>query len=555
MELVPSLGEVGFKSVVNGPTIWTGDSLARCGRTRLPGYYDFNSLTYGVAQSLALSEYLGCIMLEGEQPYDMATEFDPLRYSGAWAGMAFTVDKVHETYSHNNHVSYPFENRPGGRQHVAHAAPLRALFDAFAARGALFGFSNAGVEVPLAYPTAAIAAEAQKTFHSLPWAEAAQREAQALLSGVGIGYASFSKLRVASGVSSAATQLLERATTNILPKAVGACRLTYATTRAGRVLAEFTITREGSHGADKAALAASTVDHDFYLVGPRDYAQHDLAWLEGVRDALSAEHGADFGAEALELADITSAVEILHLAGPLSHSLVSELCPAAAEVPFLRSSCLDVLGVPCRVFCISFTGELGYELHAPAAEAATLYEAIWRHPAAAAHGLVPFGGHAVNSLRIEKGFKVKSDLDYTHWTEAGIEPFVKLKRKASHPFVGRDAPAPSHPHARRAAIFDVAAPDEYAWSVPGDCPIRNSAGELVGVTTTSARGAVTGRTIAHGFVMLDESGALRASPGEVGLFVECYGHQWQVRVLDKPPVSLGHATSTDPQQQPERAFG
>jgi dimethylglycine dehydrogenase len=79
MEVVPALETVGFKSVVNGPTIWTGDSLARCGRTRVPGYYDFNSLTYGVAQGLALSEYLGHIITEGEQPYDMATEFDPLR--------------------------------------------------------------------------------------------------------------------------------------------------------------------------------------------------------------------------------------------------------------------------------------------------------------------------------------------------------------------------------------------------------------------------------------------------------------------------------------------
>ena len=93
MELVPALGEVGLKTIVNGPTIWTGDSLARCGRTRLPGYYDFNSLTYGVAQSLALSEYLGHIICEGEQPYDMATEFDPLRYGG-WASDAYTAAKV-----------------------------------------------------------------------------------------------------------------------------------------------------------------------------------------------------------------------------------------------------------------------------------------------------------------------------------------------------------------------------------------------------------------------------------------------------------------------------
>jgi hypothetical protein len=65
--LVPALGNVGFKSIVNGPTIWTGDSLARVGRTKIPGWYDFNSLTYGIAQSLSLAEYLSHIMLDGEQ--------------------------------------------------------------------------------------------------------------------------------------------------------------------------------------------------------------------------------------------------------------------------------------------------------------------------------------------------------------------------------------------------------------------------------------------------------------------------------------------------------
>ena len=45
IDLIPALGEVGFKTVVNGPTIWTGDALPRCGRTSVPGWYDFNSLT------------------------------------------------------------------------------------------------------------------------------------------------------------------------------------------------------------------------------------------------------------------------------------------------------------------------------------------------------------------------------------------------------------------------------------------------------------------------------------------------------------------------------
>ena len=120
--------------------------MARCGRTRLPGYYDFNSLTYGVAQSLALSEYLAHIMTEGEQPYDMATEFDPLRYGG-WASDAYTEAKIVETYGHNNSVSYPHENRPAGRAGVVHPTGRASLHAALKAKGALFGFSNSGVEV------------------------------------------------------------------------------------------------------------------------------------------------------------------------------------------------------------------------------------------------------------------------------------------------------------------------------------------------------------------------------------------------------------------------
>ena len=80
---------------------------------------------------------------EGEQPYDMATEFDPLRYGG-WAGDAYTAAKVTETYSHNNSVTYPHENCPAGRDHVAHPPGRAALLAALRARGALLSFSNAG---------------------------------------------------------------------------------------------------------------------------------------------------------------------------------------------------------------------------------------------------------------------------------------------------------------------------------------------------------------------------------------------------------------------------
>ena len=117
-------------------------------------------------------------------------------------------------------------------------------------------FAPPGAEVPY------------QTFLNHAWAPHAEREAAHLLTGVGIGYASFSKLSVKSSINgdNSATKLLEHCLTNNLPKAHGRCRLTYATTKAGKLLAEFTVTKRGANASE----------HDFYLVGSRDYAEHDL---------------------------------------------------------------------------------------------------------------------------------------------------------------------------------------------------------------------------------------------------------------------------------------
>ena len=82
-------------------------------------------------------------------------------------------------------------------------------------------------------------------------------------------------------------------------------------------------------------------------------------------------------------------------------------------------------------------------------------------------------------------------------------------------------------------------------------PLAASAaqGELVGFTTTSARGAVTGSTLALGYIKCGADGTPLASPGEPGLVVECYGNAWPLALLEKPPVAVGgRPASTEPAQ-------
>ena len=246
---------------------------------------------------------------------------------------------------------------------------------------------------------------------------------------------------------------------------------------------------------------------------------------------------------------MTDSIEILHVAGVRSAELMGEICPEADDVPFLQMRELSVLGIDALVFRISFTGEAGFELHVSADDAAKLWRRIWAHPAASELGLAPFGGQAVNALRIEKAFRVKSDLDFAHWTEAGIEPFVALNRKNElMRFLGRDTtpqgsgtaadatladddasaamPIPTRKH----AVFTVKTNPAHAWSVPGDAPVLDSNGSVVGFTTTSAKGAVS----AHRRPRLRQ---VRRRWRAVGLPRRCRPRR---RVL-RPPLASGTA--------------
>jgi len=528
MELIPSMGEVGITSCVNGPTIWTGDSLARVGRTHVDGAYEFNTLTYGIAQSLPLADYLGGMILDGEAPFDATTDFDPLRY-GHWCGHKFTEEKIAETYAHNNSVAYPFENRRGGRKHVVAttgvadeegtvAHPLLSrLLDA----GAHTVFSNSGLEVPAFFfdgpadPLRSTLNERRMDNHD--WTDRANEEARAVLTDAALSYASFSKFRVAGAD---AEELLARATTAAIPKKNGRTKLTYACTPKGKVFAEFSVCKID--------------DGEYYLVGSRDYAAHDAAWLGSSRLRIDAFGSERASAADVLVEDISDDVHILHIAGPQSHRRLTKVCPAIADVPFLQMRSVEMAGHTVRCFRVSFTGCLGYELHCSSSAVEDVYDSLRSHPATA--DMPMFGGYAQNALRVEKGFKLRGDLDYAHYTEAGIDPFVSTKKKCG--FIGKDTAGEYVPK-RISSVFAVDTDTGYEWSVPSDTPVCRSGGDeaIVGFTTGAAMGAVTGKTISLGYVYADAQGKAALGPDDA-LYLEAYGKRWPVSFLEKPPVAV-----------------
>jgi dimethylglycine dehydrogenase len=156
---------------------------------------------------------------------------------------------------------------------------------------------------------------------------------------------------------------------------------------------------------------------------------HDLGWIRA--------HAPDDGSVRIE--NVTARTGVLTLAGPRSRELLQALTRnnvSREAFPFFRCRELEVGMAPARALRVSFVGELGFELHHPVEYQRHLYEIVLE--AGAPLGLVDFGYRALESLRLEKGYRLwGADLS-ADWTPlmAGLERFVAFDKG---PFLGREA--------------------------------------------------------------------------------------------------------------------
>jgi dimethylglycine dehydrogenase len=373
------------------------------------------------------------------------------------------------------------------------------------------GFGMSGVESPLVFLPDSKAPINQCKLFDFEWAPLAAAETAVLLQGVGVSHASYSKFYV---TGPAAKDFLSYLTTNVMPK-LGTTRLTYATTPTGKVFAEFSVACVG--------------DAEFYLVGSRDYHEFDCNWLRTYA-------GSPEWTGRVEVLNVTENIEILHACGPQTLALLASFADVA-DIPFLGFKDVTMFGMPVRCFRMSFSGLHGMELHCKQEHASQVLELLLTSDRANELGLALFGGHALNSLRVEVGFKIRGDMDYAHYSEAGLGPFIaKSKRDTPGSFLGQD---PSIKPTRIAAFFTVDTAPGCEWSVVGDCPVRRlDTNALVGFTTTAAAaGRAKNGTVALGFVLLDNEGREQVDPSDP-LYLESYGQKWTVHYLTAPPVKV-----------------
>ncbi|MGB5560048.1 MAG: aminomethyltransferase family protein, partial [Paracoccaceae bacterium] len=177
-----------------------------------------------------------------------------------------------------------------------------------------------------------------------------------------------------------AETLLDRLTANRLPKKAGGINLTHVLSNGGRIEGEWTITR--------------LADDRFYVLSGAGSERQAL-------DHLNAAAGED-----VTIANVTDDFGMLVVAGPKSRDVLAPLTDADltnASFRWLSGQEITIAGISVRALRVNYVGELGWELHAPMEQLETLYDAIWA--SGEAHGIADFGSHAVNSLRMEKGYR------------------------------------------------------------------------------------------------------------------------------------------------------
>lgn len=409
---VPALAGTGIKQMVNGLESFTPDGNWIIGeapevRNLFVGA-GFNA--FGIASAggagMALAEWVA----DGVPPFDL-WPVDLRRFGVGHRDPAWIRTRTLEAYARHYSIAWPNEEYRSGR-------PLRRspLYDRLKAKGACFG-EKMGFERPNWFADAAAGEvpEDRHTFGKPNWFAAVEREHRACREAAALfDQTSFAKALLIGPDAEAALSWIAA---NDVAKPPGNVTYTQMLNEKGGIECDLTVTR----------LAGDR----FYIVTGTGFAAHDFDWIR-----RSIPQGSD-----ATLVDVTSGTAVLVLMGPHSRDILRACCRdedlSNASFPFATARELPLAGAPVLAVRITYVGELGWELHVPVEFAVSAYEALAE--AGASFGLADAGYRAIESLRLEKGYRAWGpDIGPDHTPAmAGLGWAVKLK--TGQPFQGREA--------------------------------------------------------------------------------------------------------------------
>jgi dimethylglycine dehydrogenase len=491
MARVPLLGTAGVGRVINGPIPYAPDGLPLIGpMPGVPNAYEACVFTFGITQGGGAGKVLAEWVIEGQTEWDMWA-VDPRRYTD-YTDQDYCDQKAIEVYGHEYAMHFPHHEWPAGRD-----KKLSPVHDRIIAAGGQMGAFNGWERANwFARPGDDTSNDATQTWaRQGPWSARVKEECEAVRDGVGVlDLPGFSRFKI-NGPG--ADEWLRGQVTGALPR-IGRVGLVYFADTRGRIATEMSITREA--------------EDQFILVTAATAQWHDRALLQA-----RMPEGCAFTLE-----DWTDRMSTLIVTGPQARALLAGLCDADLSLPWLSFQESEIAGHWVALLRVSFAGELGWEVHAQNADIPAIYDVI------TAAGAVPFGMYALNSLRIEKGYRTwKGDLstDYTLF-EGGLDRFVKLDKPQDFPGKAALQNEKQQGSKKRFVTLLVDAGD---FDAPYMSTIWHGE-EIVGETTSGDWGYRINGSVALGLARTD-----LATPGTT-LEIEMYGQRYTAVVQPDEPL-------------------
>ncbi len=474
---VPSLKDAQVVRLVNGPEAFTPDGEFILGPSEVRGFWVAAGFcAHGLAGAGGMGRLVAEWIVNGRPEID-AWEMDSRRFGRHYMSRDYTLARTVEVYSTYYDVKYPGHERSAGR-------PLRtsAAYPRLRDLGAAFGEKSGWERVNWFEPNAARGDESMRPrgWAGRLWSPAIEAEHRGCRESAGLfDFTSFAKIEVRG---SGAASFLERLCDNQVARGVGRLTYTQMLNDDGGIECDFTVTR--------------LADDRFRIVTGTAFGRHDLSFIR--------EHASRDGSVQVE--DVTSTYACIGLWGPKARTIIQTLTPADvsnAAFPYMTARELAVGPVPCLALRVTYVGELGWELYCPAEFGLRLWDALWE--AGAPQGLVGGGYKAVDSMRLEKGYRVWGadigpEIDPY---QAGLGFCVKLDKGE---FNGRAALLKKRESPAGTRLVCLVLDDPRSVAL-GSEPVRIG-GEIGGRVTSGGYGYSVGKSIAYAFVPADvETGA------------------------------------------------
>ena len=398
MKRVPILGKAGISKVINGPIPYTPDGNPLIGPSPgLRNVYEACVFTFGIAQGGGAGKVLSEWITEGYTEWDMWS-CDPRRFTD-YTDSDYCAEKAIEVYGHEYAMHFPFHSWAAGRNKKLSSNHQKILKNG-GQMGAYNGWERANWFAKNGDDTSE--KSTQTWNREGPWFKRVKEECLAVNRSVGVlDLPGFSRFRV-EGFG--ASEFLLSKISGSLPS-IGRMNLAYFPDERGRVLTEMSIMR---HDVNKFTLitAGAAQWHDCEIL------QSGLKKIQNV-----------------EVSDITNDWSCLIVTGPKSRDLMSRISNADLTLPWLSLQNTSIGNKHILLARVSYAGELGWEIHAKTEDISLIYDKVLEA------GATPFGMYALDSLRVEKGYRAwKGDLstDYS-LLESGLERFIKFDKKEIFP--------------------------------------------------------------------------------------------------------------------------